>query len=581
MEGDCGRDGHGCELPAILAKSGSFSGKCIYTTARLILCPATSELNPLVADVTRTMTTEKFDITATRQWPRLKSLAASAGETKFAGLLDQARADRYQLAAAGLYLDCSRNLVTDEIMDILFELAESSPLAGHREAMFRGEAINTTEQRPVLHAALRASAEDLRANGLGELAADIEAQKRRIREVSDRIRAGEWLGATGKPVRDVVNLGIGGSDLGPKLACEALKEFGHEEIRCHFVSNVDGESIRSNLRALDPETTLVIISSKSFTTQETLLNANTAAQWFRDRLGIENPFASPHFIGVTAAPAKAMQAGVPEDQLLLFGEWVGGRYSLWSAIGLSIAITTGYDNFARMLDGARQMDLHFRTAPAARNMPVILALLGIWYANFLDAESQGVIPYCERLLQLPFYLQQLDMESNGKSVSLSGEPVGQATGPIVWGLTGTNSQHSFFQLLHQGTHLVPVDFIGLGEDALSSPEHHRVLLANMIAQSAALMEGKQSAELPPWRNYSGNRPSNVLLIDRLTPESFGALLALYEHKVFVQGSMWNINSFDQWGVELGKELANRLLDENFDRSRLDAGSRALLDKLNW
>ena len=527
------------------------------------------------------MTSEKFDITAARQWPRLKSLAASAGKMKFAGLLDQERATSYQLEAAGLYLDYSRNLITDEILDTLTELAESSPLAAHREAMFQGEAINTTEQRPVLHAALRARTEELRADGLDDLAAGITVQKQRIREVSDRIRAGEWLGITGKPVRDVVNLGIGGSDLGPKLACEALKEFAHERIRCHFLSNVDGEPIHSLLRELNPETTLVIVSSKSFTTQETLLNAKTAAQWFRDRLGIVNPFASPHFIGVTAAPARAMQAGIPEQQLLLFGDWVGGRYSLWSSIGLTISISTGYDNFARMLEGARSMDRHFRTAPAERNMPVILALLGLWYANFLEAESHAVIPYCERLLQLPFYLQQLDMESNGKSVTVAGEQVRQATGPIVWGLTGANGQHSFFQLLHQGTHLIPVDFIGLGEDALSSPRHHRVLLANMVAQSAALMQGRQSDKLPPWRIYPGNRPSNVLLLDRLTPESFGALIALYEHKVFVQGSLWNINSFDQWGVELGKELARELLDIGNDQGQLDAGARYLLDRLRW
>ena len=524
---------------------------------------------------------EEFKFTQAGQWPRLKSIAAGIRDTNFRELLDSERAARYRLEAAGLYLDYSRNLVTDEVVELLVGLAQESPLAAHREALFRGESINTTEQRPVLHTALRAVREDLQADGLGELAGKIEAQLTRVREVSEPIRAGEWPGVTGKPVRDVVNLGIGGSDLGPKLACEALKEFAHEEIRCHFLSNVDGEPIRSLLGRLDPETTLVIIASKSFTTQETLLNANTAAHWFGDRLGLADPFASPHFIGVTAAPAKAMEAGIPEDRILLFEDWVGGRYSLWSAIGLTIAVTAGHENFLRLLEGARQMDRHFRSAPPGQNMPVILALLGIWYANLLDAESHAVIPYCERLAQVPFYLQQLDMESNGKSVSLGGEKVSDATGPIVWGLAGTNSQHSFFQLLHQGTHLVPVDFIGIGEDGLSSPEHHRVLLANMVAQSAALMEGKRSGELPAWRNYPGNRPSNVLLLDRLTPETFGALIALYEHKVFVQGSLWNINSFDQWGVELGKELARQLLDEDSEHSKLDAGAKLLLDRLRW
>ena len=530
---------------------------------------------------------DKFVITDSSQWPRLKTLAASVRDIEFRESLGTERAANFRLEAAGLYLDYSRNLVTDEVMETLAGLTEASPLSTHREAMFRGEAINTTEERPVLHTALRAAPEDLQADGLGELSGEIEAQLGRIREISERIRAGQWLGVTGKPVRDVVNLGIGGSDLGPKLVCEALKEFAHEDIRCHFISNVDGEPIRSLLRVLDPETTLVIVSSKSFTTQETLLNAYTAAQWFQESfqegLGIDNPFTTPHFIGITAAPAKAIQAGIPEDQLLLFGDWVGGRYSLWSSIGLTIAITAGYDNFARLLEGARQMDRHFRSAPPARNMPVILALLGLWYANFLDAESHAVIPYCERLRHLPFYLQQLDMESNGKSVTFSGEQVNQATGPIVWGLTGTDGQHSFFQLLHQGTHLVPVDFIGIGEDELSSPEHHRVLLANMLAQSVALMEGKQSENLPSWRNYPGNRPSNVLLLDRLTPESLGALIALYEHKVFVQGSLWNINSFDQWGVELGKELARQLLsdsdNENDGHSEIDAGARLLFDRL--
>ena len=525
----------------------------------------------------------KFVITDSSQWPRLKTLAASVRDIEFRKSLGTERAANFRLEAAGLYLDYSRNLVTDEVMETLAVLAEASPLSMHREAMFRGEAINTTEERPVLHTALRAAPEDLQADGLGELSGEIEAQLGRVREISERIRTGQWLGVTGKPVRDVVNLGIGGSDLGPKLVCEALKEFAHEDVRCHFLSNVDGEPIRSLLRVLDPETTLVIVSSKSFTTQETLLNANTAATWFqesfREGLGIDNPFASPHFIGITAAPVKAMQAGIPEDQLLLFGDWVGGRYSLWSSIGLTIAITAGYDNFARLLEGARQMDRHFRSAPPARNMPVILALLGLWYANFLDAESHAVIPYCERLRHLPFYLQQLDMESNGKSVTFSGEQVSHATGPIVWGLTGTDGQHSFFQLLHQGTHLVPVDFIGIGEDELSSPEHHRVLLANMLAQSVALMEGKQSENLPSWRNYPGNRPSNVLLLDRLTPETLGALIALYEHKVFVQGSLWNINSFDQWGVELGKELARQLLENDDGHSELDAGAKLLLDRL--
>ena len=533
----------------------------------------------------------RFNIAEAAQWPRLRALGAKARGADFRALLGPERASRYRLEAAGLYLDYSRNLITDEALDLLIALAGASPLAAHREAMFRGGAVNRSEQRPVLHTALRAGADELRADGLGELAGEIAAQRRRIGEISEQIRSGAWRGATGKPVRDVVNLGIGGSDLGPRLACEALKEFAHEGIRCHFLSNVDGEPIRSLLDGpdgLDPETTLFILASKSFTTGETLLNANTAGQWLqkclRDSFGGNrgapaNPFATPHFIGVTAAPERALALGLPESQILLFDDWVGGRYSLWSAIGLSIAISVGHDNFSRMLAGAAAMDRHFRQAPPRRNLPVILALLGIWYANCLDAQSQAVVPYCERLGRLPAYLRQLDMESNGKSVTLAGEAVAASTGPIIWGEAGTNSQHSFFQLLHQGTRLVPVDFIGIAKDSLSAPGHHRVLLANMVAQSSALMLGRQSGELPPWRQYPGNRPSNVLLLEQLTPETFGALLALYEHKVFVQGSLWNINSFDQWGVELGKDLARRLLDDEGGSNTLDAGARAIFDRL--
>lgn len=528
------------------------------------------------------MTVKDFDIAALEPWWRLDHLAQDINGTRIADLLesDPKRMSHYGVEAAGLYLDYAKNLVTDEVMDNLFKLVEASPLAQHRDAMFCGVAINITENRPVLHTALRADQAQLREDGLRDLGEKIAEQKQRIRVVSDKIRSGEWLGATGKAITDIVNLGIGGSDLGPKLACEALKEFRHPTVRCHFVSNVDGEVINSTLKALNPETTLVIIASKTFTTQETLLNATTAANWFRAALGLANPFASAHFIGVTASPANAMKLGVPEDNIVEFWDWVGGRYSLWSAIGLPIAISIGCDNFERVLAGARQMDDHFRAAPYRSNMPVILAVLGVWYSNFLKAESQAVIPYCERLLNLPFYLQQLDMESNGKYVTLDGRRVSHTTGPIIWGLTGTNGQHSFFQLLHQGTHLVPVDFIGLVRDNLSAPEHHRVLMANMLAQAAALMAGKQDRDLPLYRNYPGNKPSNVILMETLTPETFGALVALYEHKVFVQGVLWNINSFDQWGVELGKVLASQLLSDNRNDAELDASTRVLVSKLN-
>lgn len=528
------------------------------------------------------MTTKDFDITSLGAWSRLTKLAKSIADVRIGELMseDGNRLEKYSLKAAGLYLDYSKNLVGDQVMDYLFELVDESPLNACREAMFCGVAINVTEQRPVLHTALRADSAQLRMDGLKDIGEKIGEQKERMKIVSEKVRSGNWLGVTGKPMTDIVNLGIGGSDLGPKLACEALKEFAQANINCHFVSNVDGEVINSTLKPLNPETTLVIISSKTFTTQETLLNARTAANWLGTKLGLANAYASPHFIGVTASLDNAKSLGIPDSNILEFWDWVGGRYSLWSTIGLSIAISIGFDNFERLLAGAREMDVHFRETSSRQNMPVVLALLGIWYNNFLNAESHAVIPYCERLLNLPFYLQQLDMESNGKFVTLNNNQVSYPTGPIIWGLTGTNGQHSFFQLLHQGTHLIPVDFIGQLYDRLSTSEHHRVLMANMFAQSAALMAGKKDGELPPYRNYPGNRPSNTILMETLTPEVFGALIALYEHKVFVQGCLWNIDSFDQWGVELGKALANSLLSQEKASDRWDRSTRDLMSKLD-
>jgi glucose-6-phosphate isomerase len=401
-----------------------------------------------------------------------------------------------------------------------------------------------------------------------------------MRLVSEKIRNGQWQGSTGKKITDVINIGIGGSDLGPKLACNGLNEFAHPEIKLHFISNVDGAEILTTLAKLNPETTLVALASKTFTTQETLLNAKTAIHWFEQTLGLAQAQTSSHFIGLTANKANAVAYGIPESQILEFAEWVGGRYSLWSSIGLSIAISIGFDGFVEMLRGAREMDIHFQQAPLDQNMPVIMALLGIWYSNFMGAQSSAVIPYCERLLLLPSYLQQLDMESNGKATTLQGKATEYDTGPIIWGQTGTNGQHAFFQLLHQGTRLVPIDFIAAVKDALSNEEHHRVLLGNMLGQSAALMTGQPAPEAEQHRYYPGNKPSNTLLMDRLSPKNFGALIALYEHKVFVQGSIWNINCFDQWGVELGKKMANRLLDDNLDRTTLDPSSQSLFEHID-
>lgn len=519
-----------------------------------------------------------FNPTKLPEWAALQDSVHSLAEANIADLFDESRVERYSLDCAGLSLDYSKNLLDDATLARLLDLAKASPLAAHRKAMFSGAAINLTENRPVLHTALRSSADVLERRGTPELAPLVQEQLDKMAALSGSIRDGSWTGATGKEIADVVNIGIGGSDLGPRMAYEALKQFGASDLSCHFIANVDGEPILSLLRKLDPETTLFVICSKTFTTQETLMNAQTAANWLGQSLSLNKPFSSPHFMGITSSPEAANALGIPNSRLLSFWDWVGGRYSLWSTIGFSLCVAIGMDHFRELLDGAATMDQHFLDAPFEQNMPVILALLGLWYSNFFGAESYAVIPYCERLAALPLYLQQLDMESNGKSVALDGAALHHDTGPIVWGTTGTNGQHSFFQLLHQGCHRVPVDFIGLIKDSMNEPAHHRALLGNMLAQSAALMTGRQDDTLPSHRQYAGNKPSNTLLLDELTPYTLGALIALYEHKVFVQGSLWGINSFDQWGVELGKSMASELLADDCDVEALDASTRSLLAK---
>ena len=532
------------------------------------------------------MNNTSYNPANTAAWNRLLELASQTLSTDEGIAINQLfkddsqRFEKYSLKAGELKLDFSKNLVNDDIWEQLINLAKQSPLETHRKAMYAGEKINNTENRAVLHAALRSTESDAVSAEEKARAEQVEKQLQSVKIVSEAIRNGSWTGSTGKAITDIINIGIGGSDLGPKMAYTALEEYAHERINVHFISNVDGAQILSTLKKLDPETTLISIASKTFTTQETMLNAKTAIQWFKDNLGLDNPKNSSHFIGLTANPEAAINYGIPKDQILEFSDWVGGRYSLWSSIGLSIAISIGFENFKQMLDGAREMDLHFQQAPLEKNMPVILALLGIWYSNFLNAQSIAIIPYCERLLLLPSYLQQLDMESNGKSTSLQGEPVSYNTGPILWGQTGTNGQHAFFQLLHQGTRLAPIDFIAAVKDNLSNPEHHQVLLGNMLAQSSALMEGQAAPEGEQHRYYPGNKPSNTLLLNELSPKNFGALIALYENKVFVQGSIWNINSFDQWGVELGKKMANSLLDQGSSASNLDASTKALYDYID-
>lgn len=526
--------------------------------------------------------TADYTPTTTSAWKSLEQQAEKAQHQNISGFFDQnpSRSSQMSVQCGEIFLDYSKNLVSDETWQALLELANQSPLEQHRAAMFSGEKVNTTEGRAVLHGALRAEIGDQRVASAAvesdQCVTLVKQQLVDVELVSEKIRSGQWLGSTGKAITDVVNIGIGGSDLGPKLACSALQEFAHPDIKLHFISNVDGAEILTTLKKLNPETTLVALASKTFTTHETLLNAKTARNWFAETLGLENAQSTRHFVGLTANRANALAYGIPADQILEFAEWVGGRYSLWSSIGLSIAISIGFEKFVEMLAGAREMDLHFQQAPLAENMPVIMALLGIWYSNFLGAQSTAVIPYCERLLLLPSYLQQLDMESNGKSTTLNGDSIDYQTGAILWGQTGTNGQHAFFQLLHQGTRMVPVDFIAAAVDNLSNEEHHRVLLGNMLAQASALMCGQDAPDGEPYRYYPGNKPSNTLLLDTLSPKNFGALIALYEHKVFVQGSIWNINSFDQWGVELGKKMANQLLaSDNSGQAELDPSTTAL------
>jgi len=513
-------------------------------------------------------------------WQALTALAKVAESTTISGLFeaDTERFTTMSVQAGELFLDFSKNHVSAEVWQSLITLADVAGVSAHRDAMFAGDKINRTENRAVLHSALRGKLEDSLGDDARERSLSIVSQLQQMEKLSSSIRDGNWCGSSGKSITDVVNIGIGGSDLGPKLACAALEEFSHPSINLHFIANVDGAEILTTLAELNPETTLITIASKTFTTQETLLNAKTALQWFESTLGLANAQSSTHFIALTANPENAISYGIPKHQILEFSDWVGGRYSLWSSIGLSIAISIGYDGFLDMLDGAREMDHHFKNAPMEKNMPVIMALLGIWYSNFLGAQSSAVIPYCERLGLLPSYLQQLDMESNGKSTQVDGNSVSYDTGAILWGQTGTNGQHAFFQLLHQGTRLVPIDFIAAVEDRLSNEEHHQVLLSNMLAQGSALMCGQDAPDQEPHRHYPGNKPSNTLLMDRLSPKNFGALIALYEHKVFVQGSIWNINSFDQWGVELGKKMANALLDNS--EKDLDPSTRALFDYIN-
>jgi glucose-6-phosphate isomerase len=504
-------------------------------------------------------------------WKALKEHSQTIGNQHLRKLFadDPSRGQRMAVEAVGVYLDFSKNRITDQTLKLLIQLAEESELRSRIDAMFRGEKINVTEKRAVLHVALRApKGQTIFVDGV-DVVPQVHAVLDKMADFSNRLRSGAWKGHTGKRIRNVVNVGIGGSDLGPVMAYEALRHYTPRDMNFRFVSNVDGTDFAEATHDLDAEETLFIISSKTFTTLETMTNAHSARDWALKAL--KQPAAiARHFVAVSTNASEVAKFGIDVANMFEFWDWVGGRYSMDSAIGLSTMLAIGPDNFRAMLDGFHQMDEHFRTAPFEQNLPVLMGLLAVWYNNFFGAQTIAVLPYDQYLKRFPAYLQQLTMESNGKHVTLDGTEVSYQTGPIYWGEPGTNGQHSFYQLIHQGTKLIPCDFIALAQSLNPLGRHHDILLANVLAQAEALAAGKTPQEVqaegtPPWlvphRTFEGNRPSNTILLERLTPTALGKLIALYEHSVFTQGAIWKIDSFDQWGVELGKVLAQRILSE--------------------
>ncbi len=495
---------------------------------------------------------------------------------------DPDRFSRFSIRFQDILVDYSKNIITGETMELLLELAREAELGDAIEKMFSGEKINETEDRAVLHTALRnLSGQPVYVDGK-DIMPGVQAVLRQMKDFSERVLSGQWKGYTGRPVRDIVNIGIGGSDLGPVMVTEALKPYKKPHINVHFVSNIDGTHIAETLRKLSPETTLFMIASKTFTTQETMTNARTARKWFLDSAG-DSAFVKKHFVALSTNKEKVAEFGIDTENMFVFWDWVGGRYSLWSAIGLSIACAVGFENFTALLEGAHAMDRHFRETPFEKNIPVVLALIGIWYNNFHGAETEAILPYDQYMHRFPAYFQQGNMESNGKCVDRSGREISYQTGPVIWGEPGTNGQHAFFQHIHQGTKLIPCDFIAPAVSHNPVGEHHNILLSNFFAQTEALMQGKErqavieelraageSGErierLLPFKVFRGNRPSNSILVKKITPRTLGSLIAMYEHKIFVQGVIWNIFSFDQWGVELGKQLAGNILPELSDGS---------------
>jgi len=541
---------------------------------------------------------KRIDPTSTASWKKLTEHFGQMRQVHMRALFaeDPKRFEKFTLRFNDILVDYAKNRITQETLGLLLELAHEVDLKDAIEKMFTGAAVNETENRPVLHTALRNRANTPVCVQGQDVMPQVNAVLDKMKVFSDKVYSGQWKGFTNQKIRDLVNIGIGGSDLGPVMVTESLKPYAREGLSVHFVSNIDGTHIMETLKHLNPETTLFLVASKSFTTQETMANAQTARGWFLKYAKVPGHVAK-HFVAISTN-AEAVEAfGIDTTNMFEFWDWVGGRYSLWSAIGLSIMCSVGYDNFIELLLGAHEMDLHFRTTPFERNIPVILALIGVWYNNFFGAQTEVILPYDQYMHRFPAYLQQGNMESNGKSVDRSGSAVPYPTGPILWGEPGTNGQHSFYQLIHQGTRLIPADFLAPALSHNPVGAHHRILLSNFFAQTEALMTGKTRQEvvealrregksdgeiqrLAPFKEFEGNRPTNSILFRQLTPKTLGSLIAMYEHKIFVQGVIWNIFSFDQWGVELGKELAQGILPElegETPVSRHDSSTNGLIN----
>jgi glucose-6-phosphate isomerase len=539
------------------------------------------------------------DLTESAAWQALQNHYQDIQDVAMRDLFSQdpQRFNTFSLQFDEILVDFSKNRITEHTLTLLLDLAKQADLPAWIEKMFRGEKINFTENRAVLHVALRnRSNEPITVDG-EDVMQQVNGVLQKMRQFSDAVRNGQWRGYSGKPICDVVNIGIGGSDLGPVMVTEALKPYGKPGLKVHFVSNIDGTHIAETLKNLNPETTLFVIASKTFTTQETITNANTAKEWFL-KTANDQTVVAKHFVALSTNTEAVAQFGIDTNNMFEFWDWVGGRYSLWSAIGLSIALYIGMDHFEELLSGAHAMDTHFRTTPLEKNLPVILGLLGIWYNNFFGAQSHAILPYDQYMHRFAAYFQQGDMESNGKRVNRNGEAVDYSTGPVIWGEPGTNGQHAFYQLIHQGTKLIPCDFIApvISHNAIG--EHHKILLSNFFAQTEALMKGKTEAEadaelmaaglsgeasqsLLPHKVFTGNKPTNSIFVKKITPHNLGALIALYEHKIFVQGIIWNINSFDQWGVELGKQLAKAILPELQDSNPVSSHDSSTNGLINF